>query len=93
MLPDIGIFTILILMMFYWEFLILQTGQLPSALMGGLSTGTRKEPKAGQSSQRKRLSDCYNELFGACYVHGMMNGEAIQFQNDKHVKAEIYELR
>ena len=35
----------------------------------------------------------YYKLIGPCYVHGMMNGEAIMYQNDNQVRPEIFELR
>jgi hypothetical protein len=35
----------------------------------------------------------YYEIIGECYVHGMMNGEALEWQNEKEVKARIFELR
>ena len=35
----------------------------------------------------------YYEIVGECYVHGMMNGEALEWQNEKEVKAKFFELR
>ena len=35
----------------------------------------------------------YWTLIGACYVHGMMDGEAITHQNSKQIKPEKFELR
>ena len=35
----------------------------------------------------------YYEIIGECYVHGMMNGEALEWQNEKEVKARVFELR
>ena len=35
----------------------------------------------------------YYRLLGECYVHGMMNGEAILYQNEKGIKQEIFEIR
>lgn len=35
----------------------------------------------------------YYRLLGECYVHGMMNGEAIHYQNEKGIKQEIFEIR
>jgi len=35
----------------------------------------------------------YYQLLGECYVHGMMNGEAIFYQNDSGIKQEIFEIR
>jgi hypothetical protein len=33
------------------------------------------------------------EFFGECYIHGMMDGEAMAFQNNKGVAANVFELR
>ena len=35
----------------------------------------------------------YYKFFGECYVHGMMNGEAISYQNEHRIKAQVFELR
>jgi len=35
----------------------------------------------------------YYRLFGECYVHDMMNGEAIAFQNLHEIKEQTFELR
>jgi len=35
----------------------------------------------------------YFRLVGECYVHGMMNGEAIKLQNEKLIQAQTFELR
>lgn len=35
----------------------------------------------------------YFELIGECYVHGMMNGDAIGWQNEKGIKPMVFELR
>ena len=32
-------------------------------------------------------------MIGECYVHGMMDGEAIAWQNEKEVRPEIFDLR
>jgi hypothetical protein len=32
-------------------------------------------------------------LVGECYVHGMMNGEAIGLQNQKGISEQTFELR
>jgi hypothetical protein len=36
---------------------------------------------------------CYYRLVGECYVHGMMNGEAIKRQNEEHLPQQVFELR
>lgn len=35
----------------------------------------------------------YYEFVGECYLHGMMDGEAIKYQNENEVRAEIFEIR
>ena len=34
----------------------------------------------------------YYRFIGECYLHGMMDGEAITYQNDNNIKAETFEL-
>ena len=33
------------------------------------------------------------EFLGECYIHGMMDGEAMAHQNDKGTPAQVFELR
>jgi hypothetical protein len=45
---------------------------------------------------RSRLGDdgqWYYEMLGECYVHGMMDGEAMAHQNDKEVPPTVFEIR
>lgn len=35
----------------------------------------------------------FYQLIGECYVHGMMNGEAISAQSDKNLKKQLFEIR
>jgi hypothetical protein len=35
----------------------------------------------------------YYELLGECYIHGMMDGEAMAFQNRKEIPATVFEIR
>ena len=46
-----------------------------------------------QEPVKENLSKYYYEFVGECYLHGMMDGEAIKYQNDNEIKAEIFELR
>jgi hypothetical protein len=32
-------------------------------------------------------------LLGECYIHGMMNGEAIQYQHERDIPSKIFEIR
>lgn len=43
--------------------------------------------------RRLPLDQFYYEVIGDCYVHGMMDGEAIAFQNDEGTRPQIFELR
>ncbi len=42
---------------------------------------------------KENIRKYYYEFVGECYLHGMMDGEAIKFQNDNEVKAETFEIR
>ena len=46
---------------------------------------------------KKEQKDYYSpysyEFLGECYIHGMMDGEAIAVQNNEELKTEIFELR
>jgi hypothetical protein len=37
--------------------------------------------------------ETFYELLGECYVHGIMDGEAIEFQERNSIKSEVFELR
>jgi hypothetical protein len=58
---------------------------------GGWGKLTEKKMKVVVAVQGPE--NAYYELVGPCYVHGMMNGEAITLQNEKSLKAQIFELR
>jgi hypothetical protein len=49
------------------------------------------EHKAEQKKKTPPLT--YFRLVGECYVHGMMNGEAIGLQNQKGILEQTFELR
>ena len=46
-----------------------------------------------QEPVKQNVSKYYYEFVGECYLHGMMDGEAIKYQNDNEIKAELFELR
>jgi hypothetical protein len=51
--------------------------------------------RAAQATAPDDISRQYFEFIGACYVHGMMNGEAIEQQNirgDKGIPSEVFEM-
>ena len=35
----------------------------------------------------------YYQVIGECYVHGMMNGEGLEIQNEMEIKRTVFELR
>ena len=44
--------------------------------------------------ERKDYHSRYHfQFFGECYIHGMMNGEAIAVQNDESIAAQVFEVR
>ncbi len=53
----------------------------------------RVKPTSLANIKAKEPEQYYWKLIGESYVHGMMDGEAIKYQNEKHIKAEIFELR
>jgi hypothetical protein len=54
----------------------------------------RRQPSA-RAAQKQEIENRrhYYQLIGACYLHGMMNGEAIRMQNEHEIKAERFEIR
>ena len=42
---------------------------------------------------KENVRKYYYEFVGECYLHGMMDGEAIKYQNQNDIKAEMFELR
>lgn len=56
----------------------------------------QREDKSDASDREKEAEDSrrfYYEFIGECYVHGMMDGEAIEYQNFKEIKPQTFELR
>jgi Heterokaryon incompatibility protein (HET) len=55
--------------------------------------------EARKREQKKRVAQevlknlSFYRLVGECYVHGMMNGEAIKRQNEEHIPQQVFELR
>ncbi|KAL8784217.1 MAG: hypothetical protein Q9213_004109 [Squamulea squamosa] len=48
--------------------------------------------KPSQKPREKLVNPSYYRFIGECYLHGMMDGEAITYQNENNIKAEIFEL-
>lgn len=42
---------------------------------------------------KENVGKYYYKSVGECYLHGMMDSEAIKYQNDYEIKAEMFELR
>ncbi len=61
--------------------------------------GTKGADKADNRAtvdEHKTINEAkkvHYEFWGECYMHGMMDGEAIKFQNEKEIRAEMFELR
>lgn len=56
----------------------------------------QRENKSDASDREKKANDSgrfYYEFIGECYVHGMMDGEALEYQNFKQIKPRTFELR
>ena len=51
-----------------------------------------RDRKKGEK-KRPLAQEAYYRLVGECYVHGMMNGEAIGFQNREQISEQVFELR
>lgn len=58
-----------------------------------LDLGTPLERTPSTESASEKDEDYWYEFIGECYVHGMMDGEAIKYQNQNEVRARIFELR
>jgi len=52
-----------------------------------------RQKKEEDSEQKEETKGIYYRFMGECYVHGYMDGEAIKYQNDHDIKAEVFELR
>ena len=49
--------------------------------------------KKDKNSLRIQEKWCYYKFLGECYVHGMMDGEAMAYQNENGIQAQVFELR
>jgi len=74
------------------EFLV-STSQLRSASSTAWSKLGKPVALSKAPVTSNEPSRYYWILIGECYVHGMMDGEAITFQNDNNIKPQIFELR
>jgi hypothetical protein len=52
-----------------------------------------REQRVKENIKVSLVSPTYYRFLGECYVHGMMNGEAIKLQNQEHIKEAVFELR
>ena len=60
-----------------------------------LLDGERDDLKKRVDDHNKRVPDnrSFYEFLGECYIHGMMDGEAMGYQNEKSIPAQVFELR
>lgn len=60
-----------------------------------LEKGKMADEQKRIEEHNKRVDDnwCYYEFLGECYIHGMMDGEAMAYQNDENLRAQVFELR
>lgn len=49
--------------------------------------------RPNKKPRNELVRPCYYRFIGECYLHGMMDGEAITYQNENNIKAETFELR
>lgn len=72
-------------------------GRPPEILINGAADSGNVNGKSAPVEQDDNTPAIkyYWRMIGECYVHGMMDGEAIAWQNDKGVeaKAELFDLR
>jgi hypothetical protein len=65
-----------------------------AATANGNTTGATLPVSAPQNPKPQPPEQKYFwRMVGECYVHGMMDGEAIAWQNEEEVKPEIFDLR
>jgi hypothetical protein len=50
-------------------------------------------PELLNRPSRRKADRFYYQVIGDCYVHGMMDGEAIAYQNERQIKPQTFELR
>jgi len=48
---------------------------------------------AKQYTLRNHPQSHYYKFLGECYLHGVMNGEAIKWQNQENIPSQSFELR
>jgi len=52
-----------------------------------------QKPPARSSEKTGENPDCYYELIGECYIHGMMDGEAISYRRSKQIETQTFDIR
>lgn len=50
-------------------------------------------PVSSNEPAIERDENFWYEFIGECYVHGMMDGDAIKYQNQNEIRARVFELR
>lgn len=51
------------------------------------------DPHDNEEVMRLKQNWSYYELLGECYEHGMMNGEAMAYQDEQNLRAQVFEIR
>jgi hypothetical protein len=56
---------------------------------------TKNEKELAEKIKARLSEDdyWYHEFLGECYIHGMMDGEAMAYQNNNGVRAQVFEFR
>jgi hypothetical protein len=60
--------------------------------IGGIVLKRFRKPKRVTPGIAPRAK-YYYRIVGECYIHGMMEGEAIEWQNQRRIKSEVFEIR
>ena len=53
----------------------------------------KTDPLSPNQREEKVISLSYHEFIGECYIHGMMDTQAIGYQYDRGIKVQTFELR
>ena len=54
---------------------------------------TEERKKIEEHNKRVEDNWSYYGCLGECYIHGMMDGEAMAYQNNHNLRARVFELR
>ena len=68
-------------------------GKLRQRLTPGDAKKYDMKIKANFKALQGKDAKWYYEMLGECYLHGMMDGEAMAYQNNKGIPATVFEIR